>query len=93
MRNSIILVAAIRNLVALANVAILAAERFAALSKPEMSRRYCGTGRATHRHRHGGSCPGQLCAVAIFQSRWPALGFGGTGDDPMPTQVGEAQVG
>jgi hypothetical protein len=93
MRNSIILVAAIRNLVALANVAILAAERFAALPKPEMSRLYCGTSHATRRHRHGGSCAGGRCAVAIFQSRWPAPEFGGTGDDPMPTPHGAAQAG
>jgi hypothetical protein len=92
MRSSIILVAAIRNLVALANVAILAAERFA-LPKPEMSRRYCGTGHTTRRHRHRGSCPGPRCAMAISQSRWPALGFGGTGDAPAATPLGATQVG
>jgi len=48
MRNPLQFVAVIRNFVVLANVAILAVERFAVSIKPEMSHRHCtGTGRVT----------------------------------------------
>ncbi len=48
MRNPLQFVAVLRNLVALANVAILAVERFAVSIKPEMSHSdFTGTGRVT----------------------------------------------
>ena len=48
MRNPLQFVAVLRNLVALANVAILAVERFAVSIKPEMSHAvFTGTGRVT----------------------------------------------
>lgn len=56
MRNPLQFVAVIRNFVVLANVAILAVERFAVSLKPEMSHSvFTGTGRVTWPERCWGA--------------------------------------
>lgn len=89
MRNPIHFAAAIRNLVVLANVAILAAERFAAVPKPVMSR-LCliGTSRdARQWYRRGHSdAAGERYCHAISPIRHAGQGDLGTGYEPMPTR-------
>jgi hypothetical protein len=95
MRNPIQLVAAIRTLAVLANVAILAVERFAAFSKPEMPKLcFAGTSRHTRRWQHhlGGHLDGYRCRQAISTLRCSDAGYSGTGY-PVPTQRGDMRVG
>ncbi len=96
MRNPIHFVVAIRNLAALANVAILAVEWFAVSLKPEMSHLcLAGTSRFARqwRHRTHAHALGDRRGYAISPFRYSDLGYSGTCNGQMPTRRCDAQPG